>query len=95
MRRILLGPLVAIGLGQERALLRERQRTRAPWADIIDRHLPDRPGLADLVRTADWSENASAISGFWHAWTTLEGIDAIVARNRHLTSPPCWSNAVR
>jgi superfamily I DNA/RNA helicase/RecB family exonuclease len=92
MRRILLGPLVAIGLGQERALLRERQRTRAPWADIIDRHLPDRPGLADLVLTADWSENASAISGFWHAWTTLEGIDAIVADDERTEWRRAWAS---
>lgn len=78
MRRILLGPLIALGLGQERSLLRERHRTRAPWADIVSRSLPERPGLADLVGDSEWAEKGSAFDGFWNAWSTLEGIDSIV-----------------
>jgi len=78
MRRVLLGPLLGLGLGQERALLRERRRTWASWAHVIREKLTDWPGLADLIENADWAAAGTAANGFWHAWTTLEGIADLV-----------------
>lgn len=77
-RRVLLGPLLAIGLGRERALYRERRRTLASWSSVIEEHLPDAPGLASLLGDAAWTSDRPAVSGFWHLWTTLDGVDDLV-----------------
>lgn len=91
MRRVLLGPLLGLGLGQERALLRERRRTWAPWAHVIRQNLSDRPGLADLVEGADWATTGTAANGFWHVWTTLEGIADLVNDPSRVEWRRAWS----
>lgn len=77
-RRVLLGPLLAIGLGRERAIYRERRRTRASWSKMIEEHLPDSPGLGSLLGDPAWASDRPAVSGFWHLWTTLDGVDDLV-----------------
>ncbi len=79
MRRILLGPLVGLGLGQERSLLRMRRRTWEPWAGVVAERLPELPGLVSLLADHGWAAASPAAEGFWHLWSTLEGIDALVA----------------
>jgi superfamily I DNA/RNA helicase/RecB family exonuclease len=79
MRRILLGPLVSLGLGAERALLRERRRTGASWAGVIATELPNRADLAELLDDSGWATSMPATDGFWEAWNRLHGIDRLVA----------------
>lgn len=79
MRRILLGPLFALGLGAERALLRKRRSSGRTWSEILDDELGGADGLADLVRSDGWLRDRPAAQGFWHAWTHLEGVSHIVA----------------
>ena len=78
MRRVLLGPLVGLGLGKERSLLRARRRTWEPWAHVVAERLPDRPGLAGLLSDHTWATGQVAADGFWHLWATIEGIDDLV-----------------
>jgi superfamily I DNA/RNA helicase/RecB family exonuclease len=79
MRRVLLGPLVGLGLGRERSLLRARRRTWEPWHQVIAERLPENPGLGALLQEPDWATVRSATDGFWHLWTTLDGLEAAVA----------------
>ncbi|MEX2251893.1 MAG: ATP-dependent DNA helicase [Acidimicrobiia bacterium] len=79
MRRILLGPLVSLGLGQERAMLRERRRTGASWAEVVATELPDRPDLAELIADPTWAAAKPATDGFWEAWNRLQGVERMVA----------------
>ncbi len=78
MRRVLLGPAVGLALGKERSLLRARRRTWEPWAHVIAERLHDRPGLTSLLSDHGWASGQPATDGFWHLWTTLEGIDELV-----------------
>ncbi|MGA8040039.1 MAG: ATP-dependent DNA helicase [Acidimicrobiia bacterium] len=78
MRRIMLGPLVSAGLGQERQILRDRRRTWDPWPEVVARALPSHPNLAALLEDPAWALDRPAIDGFWHVWNSLEGIDSIV-----------------
>ncbi len=91
MRRVLLGPLLGLGLGQERALLRERRRTWAPWAHVIRQKLTDWPGLADLIENADWATTGTAANGFWHVWTTLDGIADLVNDTSRIEWRRAWA----
>ncbi len=79
MRRILLGPLVSLGLGQERAMLRERRRTGDSWADIVSTELPHRADLSELLADPAWATAKPATDGFWEAWNRLQGVDRLVA----------------
>lgn len=78
MRRLLLGPLVGMSIGQEREMARERSREEIPWADLLARHLPERPGMVGLVADPTWATDIGAADGFWELWTRLEGIAEIV-----------------
>jgi superfamily I DNA/RNA helicase len=78
MRRILLGPLVSLGLGQERALLRQRRRTGASWAQVVAAELPDRADISELLSDPAWATAKPATDGFWEAWSRLQGIDRLV-----------------
>ncbi len=78
MRRVLLGPLIAVGLGKEREILRERRRSWDPWPAVLARQLPSHPGLASLLDDTEWWGSMSAHDGFWQLWTRLEEIERIV-----------------
>jgi superfamily I DNA/RNA helicase/RecB family exonuclease len=78
MRRILLGPLVGLSVGQERQMWRDRRRLTASWLELVSTHLPDRPGLGGLLSNPGWAADIGAADGFWEIWTRLEGIAEIV-----------------
>ncbi len=78
VRRILLGPLVALGLGHEREILRERRRSWDSWADVLARELPARTGLHSLLSDPSWCTTVSALDGFWELWSTLDDLDQVV-----------------
>ena len=91
MRRILLGPVVGLGLGQERDLLRTRRRTWAAWAHVVEEKLPDLVGLKTLLSDASWATAQSAIDGFWEVWTHLDGIPAIVSDATRVEWRKAWA----
>ena len=91
MRRLLLGPVVGLGLGQERDLLRTRRRTWAAWAHVVEERLPDLVGLVALLADPSWATSEAAIDGFWTAWTGIDGIPAIVADESRLEWRKAWA----
>ncbi len=91
MRRILLGPLIGASLGQERALLRERRSTWAAWSEVIEANLGDRVGLARLIGDPEWATARTASEGFWHAWSTLDGLGDLVEDPRRVEWRRAWT----
>lgn len=71
MRRILLGPVLGLGIGHERSLFRQRTATRSHWSDVLRAKLPLAGGLADLIDDDRWTRDGPAIDSFWHAWISL------------------------
>lgn len=78
MRRILLGPLYGLPIGQEREVFRDRRRSGDGWDVVLKRHLDEHTGLIGLVADPSWARSLGAADGFWVVWTGLDGIDAIV-----------------
>ena len=78
MRRLLLGPLIGIGLGKEREILRSRLRTWDPWPAVLARELPEHAGLAALLDQPDWAVELPAIDGFWKLWTSIDELEKVV-----------------
>lgn len=83
MRRLLLGPLLQLSLGQERELLRTRRRTRDPWSAILAEAGIGSPALHGLLARTDWCRTDPAIRGFWEAWS------AVPEFARFATDPGC------
>lgn len=92
MRRVLLGPVFAISLGKERALLRERQHSWAAWAHVIEDRLPGFPGLVELVSDPSWATHLSATAGFWHAWSLLDDLEALVEAPDRVEWRRAWTS---
>ena len=78
MRRVLLGPIIGISVGQERDMLRDRRRSGDSWREVIARHLPERVGLIGLLEDPAWATSGGASDGFWEVWSRLDGVGAIV-----------------
>ncbi len=78
MRRLLLGPLVDVGLGKEREILRTRRRTGGPWPEVLATELPEHTGLASLLAEPAWATSMTAADGFWELWTRLDELDRVV-----------------
>lgn len=79
MRRILLGPVLALGLAQERSLVRARRRTWEPWHHVISERFGHLVGLVSLLADDSWATGPSAVDGFWHFWSTLDGLEEVVS----------------
>jgi superfamily I DNA/RNA helicase/RecB family exonuclease len=78
MRRLLLGPLIGVGLGKEREILRSRRRTWDPWPAVLARDLPEHTGLASLLDAPDWATSMPAVDGFWELWTRIDELERVV-----------------
>ena len=78
MRRLLLGPLIGVGLGKEREILRSRLRTWDPWPAVLARELPEHAGLATLLDQPAWAVELPAINGFWELWTRIDELEKVV-----------------
>lgn len=70
MRRLLLGKLFRIGIGEYRRLERRALAENGSWAAVIRDELPSGEALARLLEDSEWAEQP-AVKGFWHAWTEL------------------------
>lgn len=72
LRRVLMGPLVALTLSATREI--ERRASVRGWADALE-HAGDRVRpVAMLLAAPGWATEQSAADGFWHLWTTLPGL---------------------
>ncbi|CAN5812654.1 ATP-dependent DNA helicase [soil metagenome] len=95
MRRLLLGPLLTVPLGQERHLSRLRRTTAAAWPDLIAQHLPQAAGLTDLLREPSWTSDIPAVDGFFHLWDRLPGLVGLVADPGRSGFRMAWSTFAR
>jgi ATP-dependent exoDNAse (exonuclease V) beta subunit len=78
VRRLLLGPLLALPLARERELNRLGRISSMPWHRLISEELPDATALADLIADPGWATDLPAVEGFWHLWDRLPGLDRLV-----------------
>lgn len=85
-RRLLLGPLLACSLGEERAVTRSRDRDGLTWADAFRAELDGGDGLADLLDDPTWATDRPAAEGFWHLWQALPQWQALATDPAHATS---------
>jgi superfamily I DNA/RNA helicase/RecB family exonuclease len=92
MRRVLLGPLFELPLGEERELLRTRRKTGRPWTAVLADQLPASAELVDLLAHPAWSTERSAVEGFWHLWTTLPQFGRLVASPDHRDFRAAWTS---
>lgn len=77
LRRLLLGPLFRMGLGEYRELQRHRVRNNHDWAEVL-RDIPNGEPLADLIDEASWATEDPASAGFWTLWSSLPGLVDLV-----------------
>lgn len=95
IRRLLLGPLLALPLGRERELVRLRRRTYGTWPDTITAEMPESAPLAVLLEAREWATEMSAVDGFWHLWDNLPHIERLVADPARLDYRTAWSSLAR
>lgn len=87
-RRLFLGPLIRMSLGEQRRLWGLRQ-TRGTWSQAIAGQ-EELTGIASLLDHSDWATELPAIEGFWAVWTELDQFETIV----HDTGRDDWRMAL-
>ncbi|HEX7098555.1 MAG TPA: ATP-dependent DNA helicase [Acidimicrobiia bacterium] len=95
VRRLLLGPLVALPLSTERELQRARQRRGETWPALIRRELPAAASLADLLEDPSWATAGAAVEGFWHLWDRLPGLERLATEAEFASFREAWSTFSR
>lgn len=91
VRRLLLGPLVALPLSTERDLQRQRQRRGLSWPELIRRELPEVASLATLLEDPSWAVTGAAVEGFWHLWDRLPGLERLATGPEFASFREAWS----
>jgi superfamily I DNA/RNA helicase len=71
VRRLLLGPLFALSLSQEREIWRRRRRTDRAWPQLLRETLPGASTLAGFIEDPAWATREAAADGFWKIWSQL------------------------
>ncbi|MCY3651969.1 MAG: ATP-dependent DNA helicase [bacterium] len=77
IRRLLLGPLFNLGVGELRGLERRRRQQDITWPQTLRLYLDEGEVLADLLEEPSWTEH-TAIDGFWKVWTRLPQLQPLV-----------------
>lgn len=90
IRRLLLGPLFRLPVGQLRSLERGRAGRARPWADVIEHDVPDGGPLAALLRDTAWAEDEPAAGGFWHLWSVLPQFVRLVLDPERAEERAAW-----
>ncbi len=90
MRRLLLGPLFALPLGQVLHLERERARGGG-WPALLG-DVPGGEALAGLVVEAAWAQAQPAADGFWALWSRLPHLPRLVAEPGRGEDRAAWSS---
>ncbi len=90
LRRLLLGPLFALPLGQVRQA--ERQvAAGSSWNDVLA-ELAGGEVVAGLLTDPAWARERPAADGFWTLWTTLPHLPDLVADSAHAEDRAAWSS---
>jgi superfamily I DNA/RNA helicase/CRISPR/Cas system-associated exonuclease Cas4 (RecB family) len=92
LRRLLLGPLVALPLSAMRELERHQARTGDPWPDVLSHRVPGGDALASMMEDGSWAADRPAADGFWRLWSTLPQFGEAVHSRRRATDRAAWSS---
>lgn len=91
IRRILLGPLLSLGISEERALTRAQIRTGQTWPALIAQEVPAAAPIAGLLDDPDWLDRP-AVEAFWHLWTSIPQIARAVADPQRADFRAAWTS---
>jgi len=92
LRRILLGPMYRLSLGELRSLER-RHAGGAPWADSLRSF--DKTNLALLIEDSSWADSIPAARGAWELWNHMEEAAAIVTDPSRLDERLAWRSLIQ
>ncbi len=90
VRRLLLGPLLAVGIGRERDLLRRKRRSGQRWSQILGSEFGD--DLGGFLADAGWAVELPAIDGFFQLWNGLGAFVNLVADPHRADFRAAWSS---
>ncbi len=90
MRRLLLGPVFALPLGQVLQLERDRARG-GHWPELLG-DVPGGAALAGLLDDPAWAAAEPAADGFWALWSQLPHLPALVASPAGREDRAAWSS---
>jgi superfamily I DNA/RNA helicase len=92
LRRILLGPMYRVSLGQLRSIQR---RLEGPhdWADALSE--AGLATLADLIADATWAVGMPAARGAWEVWSRMEEAAAIARDATRQDERAAWRSLVQ
>ncbi len=90
VRRLLLGPLFGLPLGEVRELERGRARG-SEWPPLLA-GVPGGPALAALLADPTWARDRAAADGFWKLWAELPHLPALVADPGRTEDRAAWSS---
>lgn len=91
MRRLLLGPLVGLGLATEREVARERIRSERRWPELLSAEIEGTDRLAELIDAGDWAVDLPAVDGFWHLWDRLDLVEPLVLDDDRADFRSAWT----
>jgi superfamily I DNA/RNA helicase/RecB family exonuclease len=91
LRRVLLGPLLSLGITEERNLARAQIRTGRAWPSLLEAEVPAAAPIATLIEESDWLDD-SAVDGFWHMWTSIPQIAQLVASADRQSYRSAWTS---
>ena len=89
LRRILLGPLFSVRLGELRDV--ERSAARDGWAAAVRSEVPSGGPLAGLLDDPSWATTTQATDGFWRLWSDLPQLDAVVSTPHRREERAAWA----
>lgn len=95
VRRLLLGPLLALPLARERELNRRGRISSMPWERLIREEIPHAAYLADLIADPEWATALPAVDGFWHLWDRLPGLERLVLDPHRPDYRHAWATFAR
>ena len=75
LRRVLMGPLVALTLSATRDI--QRRASVRGWPDALAAAGAPARRVTELLADPAWAVDLPAADGFWHLWTTLPGLSAL------------------
>jgi superfamily I DNA/RNA helicase/CRISPR/Cas system-associated exonuclease Cas4 (RecB family) len=92
VRRILLGSLFRLPLGNLRDLERTRLQEGKTWSQIIGDHVPEGEALAALLADPDWATGMPASVGLWNIWSKLPQMREIATGADRSDERAAWSS---
>ncbi len=92
VRRLLLGPVVALSLGRLRDAERLKVRTDTGWPESIRGVASEAAAIADLVEDPTWAVELPAVDGFWRVWSGLPQLRSVVTDGARREERAAWTS---